>query len=57
MSTPGQKVSNVLLGKIKGQLLTALERMKPLGQIRNDAQVWICLVVKIMSSAVKNNTA
>ena len=57
MSTPGQKVSNMLLGKIKGQLLTALERMKPVGQIRNDAQLWMCLVVKLMSSAEKNNIA
>ena len=57
MSTPGQKLSNMLLGKIKGQLLTALERMKPLGQIRNDAQLWMCLVVKLMSSAEKNNIA
>ena len=57
MSTPGQKLSNMLLGKTKGQLLTALERMKPLGQIRNDAQLWMCLVVKLMSSAEKNNIA
>ena len=41
MSTPGQKASKVLLGKIKGKLLIAVERMKPLGQIRNDAQLWM----------------
>ena len=33
----GQKVSNVLLGKGRGQLLTAPERMKWLGQSRNDS--------------------
>ena len=33
----------------------APERMKRLSQSRNDAQ--LCLVVKIMSDAIKNNTA
>ena len=28
-----------------------------LGQIRNDTQLWMCLVVKVKSSAVKNNIA
>ena len=37
---PGQKVSNMLLGKSRGQLLTASERMKWLSQSRNDAQLW-----------------
>ena len=31
----------------RGQLLTAPERIKQLGQSRNDAQLWICLVVKV----------
>ena len=33
------------------------ERMKRLGQSRNDAQLWMCLVVNIKSNAVKNNVA
>ena len=33
------------------------ERMKRLGQSRNDAQLWMCLVVDIKSDAVKNNIA
>ena len=40
---PGWKVSNMLLGKSGGQLLIAPERMKQLGQRRNDTQcgyVW-----------------
>ena len=35
--TPGQKVSNMLLGKCRGKLLIAPERMKWLGQSRNDS--------------------
>ena len=31
--------------------------MKWLGQSRNDAQFWMCLVVKVKSNAVKNSTA
>ena len=57
MSPPGRKMSNILLGKSRGQLLTAPERMKQLGQSRNDAQVWMCLVVKAKSDAIKNNIA
>ena len=33
------------------------ERMKRLGQSRNDAQLWMCLVVKVKSDVIKNNTA
>ena len=33
------------------------EGMKRLDQSRNDAQLWMCLVVKIKSDAVKNNIA
>ena len=29
--------------------------MKQLGQSRNDTQLWMCLVVKVKSSALKNN--
>ena len=54
---PGQKVSNMLLGKSGGQLLIAPERMKQPGQSGNDAQLWMCLVKKVKSDAVKNNIA
>ena len=30
---------------------------RELGQSRNDAQLWMCLMVKVKFSAVKNNTA
>ena len=33
------------------------ERMKRLGQSGNNAQLWMCLVVKVKSDAIKNNTA
>ena len=54
---PGQKVFNMLLGKSGGQLLIAPERMKQLRKSRNDTQLWVCLVVKVKSNTVKNNTA
>ena len=57
MSLPGWKVSNMLLGKSRWKLLISPERMKQLGQIRNDAQLWMCLVVKVKSDAIKNITA
>ena len=31
------------------------ERMKQLGQNRNDAQLWMCLVIKVKSDAAKNS--
>ena len=57
MSPTGQKVSNMLLGKSREQLLIAPERMKRLGQSENEAQVWMYLVVKLKSDAVKNSIA
>ena len=54
MSLSGQKVSNMLLDKT-GEITP--NRMKRLGQRGNDAQLWICLVVKVKSDAVKNNVA
>ena len=45
----------MLLGKSGGQLLIAPERMKQLGQSRNDTPLWMCLGVKVKSDAVKNN--
>ena len=50
---PGRKVSNMRLGRSRGQLLAAPERMKRLAQGGNDAQLWMCLVVKVKSHAVK----
>ena len=44
-------------GKSEGQLLIAPERMKQLGQSGNDAQLWMCLVMKVKSDAVKNSIA
>ena len=42
----GWKVSNMLLRKSGGQVLVAPVRLKQLGQSWNDAQLWMCLVVK-----------
>ena len=47
-------MSNMLLGK-SGEV--APERMKGLGQSRNDTQLWMCLVVKVKSDAVKRSIA
>ena len=47
----------MLLGKSRGQLLVAPERMKQLGQSQNDAQLWMCLVAKVKSEAVKDKIA
>ena len=35
----------------------APERVKRLGKNRNNAQLWMCLVVKVKFDAVNNNTA
>ena len=35
----------------------ATEGMKRLSQSGNNAQLWVCLVVKVKSDAVKNNNA
>ena len=45
------------IGKSRGQLQIALERIKWLGQSENHAQLWMCLVVKVKSDAIKNSTA
>ena len=45
-SPPHLWVSNMLLGK-KEEI--APERMQRLGQSRNNAQLWMCLVVKVKS--------
>ena len=51
MSPLGRYMSNMLLQKSRK---IAPERMKRLGQSRNDAKFWMCLVVKVKSDAVKN---
>ena len=56
-SPPGQKVSSMLLGKSRRQLLIAPERIKHLGQSRNNTQLWMYLVVKVKSDAIKNSIA
>ena len=56
-SSRSEVAQNMPLENSRGQLLTAPERMKWLGQTGNDTQLWICLVVKVKSDAVKNNTA
>ena len=52
MSPPGQNLSNMLLGKSREM---APERMTSLNQSKNDAQLWMCLMVKVKSNDVKNN--
>jgi len=47
----------MLLGKSGGELLTAPESMKWLGHSRNDAELWMCLVVKVKPNAVNNAIA
>ena len=53
--SPSQRVSNMLQNRSRGHLPIVPERMKWLGQSGNDTQLWMCLVVKVKSSAVKNN--
>ena len=50
----GQKMSNMLLEKSRD---IAPESKKRLTQSRNNAQLWMCLVVKVKFDAVKNNIA
>ena len=57
MNPQSWKVSNMLLGKTGGQVLIAPERMRSLGQSRNNAQLWMHLVVKVNSNVIKNNIA
>ena len=55
MCPSGLKGSKMLLGRSGGVLLIAPERMKHLGQSRNDSQLWKCLVMKVKSDAWKNS--
>ena len=53
MSTSGQKASNIVLGKSREIASKIIYR---LGQSENhDTKLWMCLVVKVKSDAVKNN--
>ena len=47
-------VSNMQLAK-SGEIIP--EGMKKLSQSRNEAQLWMCLVMKVKSDVVKNNIA
>ena len=51
---PGWKVSNMLLEKSRE---IAPGGTKRLSQSGNNSQLWMCLVVKVKSDAVKNNIA
>ena len=57
MSPLDWKVSNMLLEKSRWQLLIASERKKWMGQRGNDAYLWICLVMKGKSDALKDSVA
>ena len=57
MTPLGWKLFNIISRKNRGKLLIAPERLKQLGQSRNDTPLWMCLVVKVKSNAIKNNTA
>ena len=50
-------MSNLLLGKSGGQLLAVLERMEWLGVSGNDTHLYMCLVMKEKSDAIKKNIA
>ena len=50
--SPGQEVSNMLLEKRKE---ITPEKMKRWSQSRNNTQLWMYLLVKVKSDAVKNN--
>ena len=47
MSPPGWRVSNILLGKSRGQSPVAPERRKRRGQSRTNAQLWMNLMVNV----------
>ena len=52
MNSSGQYVPNMLLEE-SGEI--AMEGMKKLSQRENNAQLWMCLVEKVKSTAIKNN--
>ena len=52
MKSPGQQVPNMLL-EINGGITP--ERVKRWSQSENNAQLWMSLVMKVKSDALKNN--
>ena len=54
MNFQGWQAPNMLLEK-NGKI--APEEMKRLSQSDNIIQLWMCLVVKVKSNAIKKNTA
>ena len=50
-------MSNVLVGKDRGQLSEKKKKERKVGPKQNNTQLWMCLVVKVKTDAVKNNTA
>ena len=57
MNAPGQEVSSMLLGKNRGQLLVAPERMKWLGQSGEGLRCGCESKEKVKLDAEKNNIA
>ena len=49
-------MSSVLVGKDRGQL-SEKKKERKVGPKQNNTQLWMCLVVKVKTDAVKNNTA
>ena len=54
MNSPGSKVPNMLLEKSREIAPEGIKKQNP---NRSNAQLWMCLVVKVKSDAVMNNTA
>ena len=52
--TRSESVKNAT-GEEQRTITNSSKKMKWLGQSRNDAQLWMCLVVKVKSSAVENS--
>ena len=57
VSSSDWKACNMPLGMNRKQLLIAPVGIKWLGQSRDDAELWICLVVKVKSNAGRSNIA
>ena len=61
MTSEGEPSRSEGLQYITGKELSAItknsQKMKQLSQSRNDTQLWMCLVVKEKSNAVKSNTS
>ena len=55
--TPRSEDVQYLAGKEWRAITNSSKKKKKLGQSRNVAQWWICLVVNIKSNAVNNNIA